>query len=163
MNLTSMANGIVLLVLSALIGSWPRMQRAQAPQSQSSTSAQQRFDLQAARKLLDQINDGFQGRGRKKVLEAFDFSRMSQGQLFRQQLVSLASHADGIRIHFNVVSAGSENGVGNADADVEMEVTPRDNSLPVHKQNRLHFVAMQDSSGWKFTDVQPRTFFSLQP
>jgi len=158
--------GILLLVISGLIGAYPIIQWAQGPQQSSSPNpapAQSTFDLQAARKLLDRISDGFQGRGRKKVLDAFDFSRMPQGQLFRQQLVSFASHAEAIRIHFNVVSARSENGVGTADADVEMEVTPRDNSIPVHKQDRLHFSAMQDSSGWKFTDVQPRSFFSLQP
>jgi hypothetical protein len=161
-----MMKGFLLLFVAGLVGACPLIQWAQTPQQGSSPNpsrAQSSFDLQAARKLLDQINDGFQGRGRKKVLEAFDFGRMPQGQLFRQQLVSLASHADGVRIHFNVVSAGSENGVGNADADVEMEVTPRDNSLPVHKQDRLHFTAMQNSGTWKFTDVQPRSFFSLQP
>jgi hypothetical protein len=62
-----------------------------------------------------------------------------------------------------VVRAAVENGVGAADVDVEMEATPRDNSVPVHKQNRLKFEASDGPSGWKFTALQPRSFFSLQP
>jgi hypothetical protein len=45
-----------------------------------------------------------------------------------------------------------------------MEAAPRDDNAPtVHKQERLRFTAANTSAGWKFTDVEPRAFFSLQP
>lgn len=88
---------------------------------------------------------------------------MPQGQVFRQQLTAFMSRSDSIRIHFNLVRSATENGTATADADVEMEAAPRDNSVPVHKQNRLRFVATNTPEGWKFSDVQPRSFFSLQP
>jgi hypothetical protein len=52
-----------------------------------------------------------------------------------------------------------------AEATVEMEADQRGsiNATPVHKQARLHLTAQSTSEGWKFTDVQPRGFFSLQP
>jgi hypothetical protein len=45
--------------------------------------------------------------------------------------------------------------------DAEMEAEPRNGGgAPLHKQGTLRFVAEPTSSGWKFTDVQPRAFFS---
>lgn len=131
--------------------------------TRSATPVQSVFDDRVATKLLDQITDGLQGRVPNKVLAAFDFGRMQQGQVFRQQLTAFMSRSDSIRIHFNLVRSATENGTATADADVEMEAAPRDNSVPVHKQNRLRFAATNTPEGWKFSDVQPRSFFSLQP
>jgi hypothetical protein len=48
-----------------------------------------------------------------------------------------------------------------ATVDLEMEADLRDdNRPPVRKQARLRFVAVKSADGWKFTDVQPRSFFS---
>jgi hypothetical protein len=44
------------------------------------------------------------------------------------------------------------------DADVREAIT-----APVRKQAKLHFVAENGAAGWKFTEVQPRAFFSTQP
>jgi hypothetical protein len=129
----------------------------------SATPSQSSFDDRTASKLLDQITDGLQGRVPNKVLAAFDFTQMQQGQVFRQQLIAFMSRTDSISIHFNLVRSATDNGTATADADVEMEAAPRDNSVPVHKQNRLRFAATNTPEGWKFSDVQPRSFFSLQP
>lgn len=111
--------------------------------------------------LLGRIADGMQTRNHNKVLAAFDLRRMAEGPLFRQQIVSLISHSDSIRIHINLVKTAEENGKGVAEADVEMEVARRDDSNPVHQQARLRFTADKAPSGWKFIDVQPRAFFAL--
>jgi hypothetical protein len=47
--------------------------------------------------------------------------------------------------------------------EAEMEADPRDNGLPVHKRARLTLIAEKSKGGWKFTGVEPRSFFSLQP
>lgn len=122
------------------------------------------FTDRDASDLLNQITTGFTSRNQKKVLAAFDLIAMPDGELFRQQIISFFSHTESVRIHFNLLQTSSEAGKVSAEAEVEMEAAPRDeNAPPVHKQERLRFTAAKTSEGWKFTDVQPRSFFSLQP
>jgi hypothetical protein len=114
--------------------------------------------------LLNQLTSGFTSRNQKKVLAAFDLAAMADGERFRQQIISFFSHTESVRIHFNLVKTSVQAGNGTAQAEVEMEAQPReDTAPPVHKQERLRFTAASTSEGWKFTDVQPRSFFSLQP
>lgn len=126
--------------------------------------ARTEFNDSVASGLLNQITNGFESRNQNKVLGAFDLSAMPDGQLFKQQIVSFLNHTENIRIHINLVQTSMEAGKGTAEVDVEMEAAPRDsNDLPVHKQDRLSFSAADTPAGWKFSDVQPRGFFSLQP
>lgn len=124
---------------------------------------QSAFTDDAASGLLSRITNGLESRNQTKVLAAFDLAAMPDGELFKQQIVSFMSHTENIRIHINLVQTSVEAGKGTAEADVEMEAAPRDsNANPVHKQARLVFTAENTPAGWKFTDVQPRPFFSLQ-
>ena len=58
------------------------------------------------------------------------------------------------------MKAVSDGEKGSAEADIEMEIEPRDGSLPVRKQARVSFSAQSVTGGWKLIDVQPRRFFS---
>lgn len=121
------------------------------------------FTDDVASGLLSRITNGLESRNQKKVLAAFDLAAMADGELFKQQIVSFMSHTESIRIHINLVRTSVDAGKGTAEADVEMETAPRDsNANPVHKQERLVFTAENTPAGWKFIDVQPRPFFSLQ-
>jgi hypothetical protein len=87
---------------------------------------------------------------------------MADGQLFRQQVTAFFGQTGVIRVHFNLAQAVMEDGKGVATVDMEMEADLRDDGRPpVRKQATLRFVAEKSSDGWKFTDVQPRTFFSI--
>lgn len=122
------------------------------------------FSERDAIQLLNQIRDGLDSRSQKKILSAFDLEKMSGGAVFKQQIAGFLAQSDLIRIHFNQLQTTMENGRGLATAQVEMEADPRDtNLLPVYKQTQLHFVAENGPAGWKFTDIQPRSFFSRQP
>jgi hypothetical protein len=122
------------------------------------------FTDRDASALLNQITDGFTARNAKKVLATFDLAAMPDGDLFRQQIIAFFAQTDTVRIHFNLVKTSTEAGKGTAEVEVEMEAAPRDdNATPVHKRESLRFAATHNSRGWKFTDVQPRSFFSLQP
>jgi hypothetical protein len=123
------------------------------------------FTESAASQLLNQITQGLAARNQKQVLAAFDLNKMQDGALFRQQMISFISHAENVRIYFHVTQASGDTAKGQAEAGVQMEADPRDsnNTVPVRKQARLHFAALSTPNGWKFTDVQPRNFFSLQP
>ncbi len=118
------------------------------------------FDDQAATKLLSQLTQGLENANQKQVLSVFDFSHMDDGQRFQQQLISFVAHAESIRLHLNLVRVNSDSGKGSALADIEIEIEPRDGTLPVRKQARLSFSALSSAAGWKFVDVQPRGFFS---
>lgn len=121
------------------------------------------FDDQAATKLLSQLTQGLENANQKQVLSVFDFSHMNDGQRFQQQLISFVAHAESIRLHLNLLHVNSDSGKGSAEADIEMEIEPRDGTLPVRKQARLSFSALSSAGGWKFVDVQPRGFFSNNP
>jgi hypothetical protein len=127
---------------------------AQAPEDQKT------FSTHDASTLLNQINDGLVNRSAGKFLSAFDLSRMDNSQTFKQQITSFIAHADSIRMHFNLTGVSMEGHQGEATVDAEMEADTGSGAAPLHKQATLRFVAVQTGSGWKFVDVQPRSFFS---
>ncbi len=125
------------------------------------------FTYRAAAQLLDQVTAGLVAHNQGKMLGAFDLSKMPDGPLFRQQVNSLFAQTGNIRFHFNlldVATDGSNGGKGAAEVAVEMDAEVREAiTPPLRKQATLRFVAESTAGGWKFTDVQPRAFFSTQP
>jgi len=115
------------------------------------------FTDSAASKLLSQVAEGLQGHSPRKMLSTFDLSRMTGGPVFKEQITAFFSQYDTIRVHFKLVEV-----TGNvAVVDAEMEETPRSAlTAPQHKNMELRFTAEKVASGWKFVDVQPRTFFN---
>lgn len=122
---------------------------------------QKAFSTRDASALLNQINDALVNRSAGKFLSAFNLSRMENSQLFQQQITSFIAHTDSIRMHFNLTSARMNGDHGDATVDVQMEADRGNGGTPLHKEATLSFVATKAGSGWKFTDVQPRSFFSL--
>lgn len=132
------------------------------PQTPGSSGQDQKqaFDDRAATKLLMQLTQGLEDGNQKQVLAVFDFVHMQGGELYQQQLISFLSHAESIRLHMNLVGVTSDGGKSGVEADFEMEIAPRDGTLPVRKQAKMNFSVQGTSNGWKFVDVQPRRFFS---
>jgi hypothetical protein len=119
------------------------------------------FTDREASQLINQIADALGSHNTRKMLAVFDTSKMPGGPAFRQQISSFFSHTATIRVHFNLLQAGPEEGRNFVAVDAEMEADPIDDRLPpVHKQTQLRFLAEVSGGVWKFTDVQPRTFFS---
>lgn len=119
------------------------------------------FTDRVAARLLDQFKEGLEGRMVKKALGSFDLSRMSGGPAFKNQITAFLNQFETVRIHFNLLETSTTGAEASATVDVEMEENlPGDVSAPVHKHAQLRFVAQNGSKGWKFTDVQPRSFFS---
>jgi hypothetical protein len=119
------------------------------------------FNDRVAALLLNQIAGALVAHNQKNMLGVFDLDKMNDGSLFRQQIASFFAETVAIRAHFNLVQAAMEDGKGVATVDVEMEADRRDDRLPpLHKQAQLRIVAEKSAAGWKFTEVQPRTFFS---
>jgi hypothetical protein len=128
------------------------------------------FTDHTASQLLDQLTAGLVEHNQRKMLGAFDLSKMTDGPLFRQQVTAFFAQTGNVRFHFNILevstdrSDGSNGSKGIAlvaaemDAEVREAITP-----PLRKQAKLRFVAESGPGGWKFTDVQPRAFFSTQP
>ena len=123
---------------------------------------QNAFTPRDAVRLLDQIGAGLVEHNRQKTLGAFDLARMTDGDLFAQQITSFLAHAGIIRVHYNGIEAGMEDTNSVASVDFEMDADPRDDNLPsVRKQARLRLMAENTAAGWKLIDVQPRSFFSF--
>lgn len=151
---------ILAAVLTCLLCSSPIL-LAQNDAHVSPKPDEDGFNERAATQLLNQIAEALVSHNQRKMLDAFDIPKMTDGPLFRQQITSLFGQTGVIRVHFNLDQAAVEDGKGVATADLEMEADLRDDTRPpVRKQARLRFVAEKSAGGWKFTDVQPRTFFS---
>ena len=124
-------------------------------------SAPDKFTLSDASRLVSQIAQAVESNQRDKFLGAFDLTRMQDGPLFRQQIILFLSHRDYVRVHMNVttVSLDGEKGLATVQAEMEADA-PNDYTPPQRQRATLHFTAGHSASGWKFTDVQPRSFFS---
>jgi hypothetical protein len=128
------------------------------------TNEQSVFTVRDASRLVNQLADALEGHQLNKFLSAFDLTRMENGQLFKQQIASFFAHADSIDVHMNVTEAAMNGDKGTVTVETEIETgTRNDNVPPVRKRATLNFTAERASSGWKFTDVQPRAFFSATP
>jgi hypothetical protein len=135
-----------------------------ASPARQSGSPQGSFSDRTAHALLEQIASGLVAQNRNQMLGAFDLDKMTDGPLFKQQVTSLFSQTVNIRVHFDQIQTSVEEGRGIATVEFELEAGRTDDRLPpLYKQAQLHFVAENTGGKWKFTDVQPRTFFSIQP
>jgi len=122
------------------------------------------FNDHAAAVLLGQIKESLQGHSQKKLLASFDLTRMKDGALFKQQINSFFDQTGTIRVHFNLQQASTEENKDVAVLDAEMEAEALDGNTPsLHKHVQLRLTAEPSASGWKITEVQPRSFFSTQP
>jgi hypothetical protein len=150
-----MLNRQVLLVFLCL-AAFSLGQSVPTP-SQDDTAA---FTTQTATGLLNLVREGLEGHMQKQMLDAFDLSRMSGGQSFKNQIIAFVDRNDSVRIHFHVRETSVQDGRGITVVDVEMELEQHNStSPPLRRKAQLRFVAENGGHGWKFTDVQPRTFF----
>jgi hypothetical protein len=126
--------------------------------TQNQQSASELTDAIAS-PLLAQVAEGLQGRVANLMLGAFDLTRMPAGPAFKQQIAAFINQTDNIRVHFKQLEVK-----GNAVlVDAEMDATPHsDIAVPVQKHTQLRFTAENGKGGWKFVDVEPRGFFSLE-
>ena len=126
-------------------------------------SAQDTFSPGDAREVLKQVSSSLIAHNPRNMLAAFDITQMQDGTAFRQQTLSFFNETGIIRVHFNVLRAGIENGKAQAEASMEMEAEMRDDRLPVlYKQATLHLEFAKTSSGWRITAISPRNFFTTQ-
>lgn len=125
--------------------------------AQSQSDPDDVFTDSAASKLLGQIAEGLQGHSARKMLGAFDLSRMQGGALFKEQITALFNRYDSIRVHFKLVEVQDNTAI----VDAEMDESPANaNDPPQHKSLQLRLGATKTSAGWKFMDLQPRNFFT---
>jgi hypothetical protein len=119
------------------------------------------FTERVAAGLLDQVKQGLEGHMAKKTLDSFDLSRMGGGAAFKNQIAAFLNQYESIRFRFNLLETSTNGAEATAVVDVEMEENlPGDVSAPIHKHAQLRFVAQNSPKGWKFTGVEPRSFFS---
>ena len=153
-NVRSCATAIFITLL--LCG---MVQAQNVPQQQPSPSA---LDAQTASRLLLQLSEALQGHSQKQFLGLFDLDRMKDGPLFKQQINSFFGQADSIRVHLNLVDTSVDSEKAGLAVDAEIEAQPRDGGAPTRRNERLNFAVAKVGDRWKFVDVQPRSFFSLQ-
>lgn len=142
------------LVLPVCVGT------AQAAPQQK-PPAENVFTDQDASALLRQLSEALEGHSQKKLLALFDLSQMKDSALFKQQINLFFSQAESIRVHLNLIETNAENERPTFAVDAEMEVEPTNGGPMVRQNERLTFTVARVGNGWKFIEVQPRSFFSL--
>ena len=147
----AMVTLIILLVCATLA--------AQTAPQQPTPAA---FDAQAASRMLLQLSEALQAHSQSRFQALFDLDAMKEGALFRQQINSFFGHADSIRVHLNLADTSVEGEKTGLAVDAEMEAQPRDGGAPTRRNERLNFTVGRVGGRWKFVDLQPRSFFSLQ-
>lgn len=152
------------LALSILAGfMWLLCGSLTSPASQPGSSDSS-FTDRTASALLGHIASGLRAHNPDRMLGAFDIGKMADGPLFKQQVTSLFDQTVTIRVHFNQIQTTAADGKGMATVTVEMEAERSDDRIPpLRKHEQLSLTAENSSGTWKFTDVQPRSFFSIQP
>jgi hypothetical protein len=120
------------------------------------------LDAQAASRLLLQLSESLQAQSQKHFLELFDLARMKDGALFRQQVSSFFSKTISIRVHLNLVDTSVEGDKATLAVDAQMEAEPSAGGAITRRNERLIFAVARAGDKWKFIEVQPRSFFSLQ-
>jgi hypothetical protein len=130
-----------------------------APPNQPPQNA---FDAQAASRLLLRLSEALQGHSQKQFLALFDLDKMKDGALFRQQINSFFAQTESIRVHLNLVDTSIDGDKASLAVDAEMEAQPSNGGAPARRNERLNFMVARAGDNWKFADVQPRSFFSLQ-
>jgi hypothetical protein len=143
---------MVLLVCATLAA-----QNASQPQPTPAT-----FDAQAASRMLLQLSEALQAHSQNQFLALFDLDTMKDGALFKQQVNSFFGQADSIRVHLNLVDTSVDGEKAGLAVDAEIEAQPRDGGAPTRRNEQLNFAVARSGNRWKFVDVQPRSFFSLQ-
>ncbi|MGZ4872813.1 MAG: hypothetical protein ACXVK3_13190, partial [Candidatus Angelobacter sp.] len=83
------------------------------------------------------------------------------GTLFRQQINSFFSQTESIRVHLNLGDTSLDADKANIAVEAEMEAEPGNGGAIARRNERLNFVVANAGGGWKFVDLQPRSFFSL--
>lgn len=131
-----------------------------SPAQSKQPPSQTVFDEKAASQMLLQLSEALQGHSQKQFLALFDLERMKDGALFKQQISSFYSQTESIRVHMNLGEITVEGGNVTVSVDAEMEAEPR-NGGPIARQNEIITFTVANAGGWKFIDVQPRSFFSL--
>jgi hypothetical protein len=144
-----------MALLSAALGAAQAAQPKQPP-------PQSAFDAQTASRLLRQLSEALQGQSQNKFLTLFDLDRMKDGALFKQQVNSFFAQTESIRVHLNLVDTSFDGDKASLAVDAELEAQPRDAGAPTRRNERLNFAVARVGDSWKFVDVQPRSFFSLQ-
>lgn len=120
------------------------------------------FDAQAASRMLLQLSEALQAHSQNRFLALFDLDVMKEGALFRQQINSFFGQTDSIRVHLNLVDTSVDGEKAGLAVDAEIEALPKDGGAPTRRNEQLSFGVVRAGDRWKFVDLQPRSFFSLQ-
>lgn len=145
------------LFVMALLAPLCPLLSAQGASVAQAAQAHPVFTVEAASKLLAQVAKGLQGHSERTMLGAFDLSLMEEGPTFQQQITALFEQYDDIRVRFKLEEIKDNVAI----VDAEIDQTPRnDADPPRHKTAELRFTGAETADGWKFIDVQPRSFFS---
>jgi len=118
------------------------------------------FDERAAAEVLGVIRDGLEGHSQRRLLSAFDASKMDGFLTFEDQIDAYFARYESFRVSLRIVQTSEENNRGVILAEFQVENEPRYGGSISRRQGQLRFELERGAKGWKIVDFNPRGFFS---
>lgn len=117
------------------------------------------FDERAAAKVLGTIRDGLESRSQRRLLSAFDASKMDGFLTFKDQIDAFFNRYQSFRVNIRIIQTSEENNRGVILAEFQLENESREGYFS-RRQGQLRFELERGAKGWKIVDFNPRDFFS---
>lgn len=118
------------------------------------------FSESVAEAAMRRLADALEGHNRKLMLSLFDADRMNDYAGFEGQIEAFFDHNVSVREHIRILETTPEGEKGIILTDIEMELQPGAEAVPVRKHDEIRLELERGNKGWRIVDIKPRDFFS---
>jgi hypothetical protein len=116
---------------------------------------------EVVRDVLTDLQRGVETQNLARVMESFDPQNMKDFAQFREQMAAFFRRYDNVRFRYQLLQVSSDNGLGFAIADIDMDADPSDIlPTPQRRSVQMRFQMKRGPKGWKVIGLQPADFFS---
>jgi len=129
--------------------------------AEDDTAVPAEFSDAVAQIVVQQLTDALEGHSDRRMLSAFDDSKMDSYLNFQNQILAFFRRNESFHVHFRISQATGGGNKGEVLVDFELEEVPRSSDAqPMRKRDQLRLDLERGKKGWKIVDLRPRDFFS---
>jgi len=118
------------------------------------------FSESVAEAVMRRLADALEGHNRKLMLSVFDGDKMNDYAGFEGQVEAFFDHYVSLRVHLRILQTTPAGEKGIILTDIEMELLPGGEAVPVRKHDEIRLELERGKRGWRIVDIKPRDFFS---
>jgi hypothetical protein len=140
-----------------------QVQQEPVPSQEAPPSSPQPLTLteQVIRDVLEPLQRAFEEHNSAQALGVFDPQETPDFARFRDQMRAFFSQYQTIRFRYKVLQVTSEKNRGSAIAEVDMALTPADETkMAVQRSTQMSFQLNLGDKGWRLVGFKPSDFFA---